>query len=172
MIVRMPAVEPLDVIGAVVVPVVAILVSTGIAVWLARRERTASERAHTRVEIVALVRALTDLERTAARNDHDGAREASVRFSSTLNAFTAHLEKKDLAVPRYLAIVMNRGIETGDLEKIGRTALFLSNCVDSWLRGTVTSAQFAQHTPPDTNEVWQDDVDLAGWAQAIGIETR
>jgi len=167
MIETTPAVEPLDVIGAVVVPVVAILVSTGIAVWLARRERLASERAHTRVEIVALVRALTDLQRTATRGDRDGAREASVRFSSTLNAFTAHLGRKDLAVPRYLAIVMNRGIETGDLTKIGRTALFLSNCVDSWLRGSVSSAQFAQHTPPDINQVWEDDVDLAGWARAI-----
>lgn len=160
--------QPLDVFGSAVLPAAAILVSAGIAVWLARSERRASERAHTRVEVVRLIRALTDLERTAAARETDAARAASVAFATSLNAFTAFLPRADVAVPRYLAIVMNRAVETADPAVISRTALFLTNCLDEWLRGAVTSRQFADSTPPDENGVFEDSADPADWRSAIG----
>ncbi|MDN3494783.1 hypothetical protein QL996_02490 [Planococcus sp. APC 4015] len=159
--------EPLDVFGSVVLPAAAILISAAIAVWLARSERRASERSHTRAAVVGLVTALTDLERTAAAGDTDAARAASVEFSTSLNALLAYLPRKDVAVPRYLAIVMNRAIETGDAGAISRTALFLTNCLDEWLRGAVSSEQFARSAPPDVNGVFEDAVDPADWKSAV-----
>lgn len=159
--------EPLETLGSVVIPAVAILVSSAIAVWLARSERRASERSHTRAAVVGLVTALTDLERTAAAGDTDAARAASVEFASSLNALLTHLPREDVAVPRYLAIVMNRAVETGDAAAISRTALFLTNCLDGWLRGEISSQRIAESTPPDVNGVFEDAVDPAEWKAAI-----
>jgi hypothetical protein len=163
----------IDWIGSVLIPVAAILVSSGIALYLASRERRASDRSHLRAEAARLVENLTELQRTAATGDRQGARTASVAFSGTLNTFTAYLQRSDVAVGQFLTIVISRAIATGDLPTVGRAALFLNSAVDAWLRGEIRTKDFSDNMPADTEDAWVSGVDLAAWPSVIaGTDSR
>lgn len=163
----------IDWVGSVLIPVAAILVSSGIALYLASRERRATERSHLRAEGARLVEHLTELQRTAGTGDLAGARTASADFSGTLNTFTAYLGKRDTAVAQFLTIVISRAIATGDLATISRAALFLNSAVDGWLRDEVSTKQFADNMPPDTEAAWVAGTDLSAWPSVLdGTDPR
>ncbi len=157
----------IDWVGGVLVPVAAILVSSGIALFLAARERRATERAHLRAEAARVIAALTELQRAAGHDDLEAARAASADFAGALNTFAAYLPARDVAVAKYLTVVMSRAVATGDLKVVAGAALFLASAIDAWLRGTVTTGDFASNMPDDTENAWLAVVDLSEWSAAL-----
>ncbi|MCE0510604.1 hypothetical protein LVJ59_16265 [Microbacterium sp. KKR3/1] len=149
---------PFDLLGAVVVPVAAILVSAAIALWITSRERVRAEKDRVRAQAIELIRSLNGIGRAAAALDMEALDEANLRYEQELNAFAGHLDGRDVAVAKYICIVVNQS-DSEPLEHMWRTMLWLATAIELWLRGQLKSRDFAAHMPADTTS-WVEKINL------------
>ena len=156
-----------DWVGNVLVPIVAILVSSGIAIALAANERRAAERERLRGPVAIVIRGLTDLSRAAGHDDGDAINTGYARFTEDVNALSPHLRARDIPVAQFCSIVMHKAIHTQSPAVIDRTALWLATCLDLWVRGTVRAADFRKNMPADLGEAWSDYVELSDWVTVL-----
>lgn len=163
--------QPFDWIAGVLVPVAAILVSAGLAIGLAALERRASERGHIRAQAAELIRALSAMGRAALEGDDSEKDRASARYEEELNAFGAHLNRRDIVVAKFVCVIVTRADEVGEVDEMAgarfsRTMLWLSTAVELWVRGTIRSSAFAENMPNDTTS-WVEAIDLGHWDAVV-----
>ncbi|WP_439593637.1 hypothetical protein [Microbacterium sp.] len=158
----------LDWIGSVLVPVAAILVSSGIAIYLASRERRASDRSHTREQVAAVIRTLTEFAAAAQLKDWDALNRTQIEYMTNLNVLAAYLPRRDYDVARYCAGVMAGPYDAHDRNGIIAASTWLAACLESWVRGDLRGSQFKANVPPETDEIWSSEPPALGdWRQAI-----
>lgn len=163
-------VQPFDFVGSVIVPGLAILISAGLAIWIASTERRAAEKSRIQAETAAMIRALSDLNVAAIKPvDQMKLHLASVEFGRQLSVFTAHMPNRAIAVPQYTAVLMARAIATDDTEILRKAAGFIQTGLDEWTRGRVSAAEFAANMPLDLHEVWTDGFDPSAWKATLTV---
>src|SRR6187551_2096627 len=100
--------QPFDFVGSVLIPVAAIVVAAGIAIWIATAERRASDRAHVRAQAARFIKALNALGRASLLDDNDAKNESYARYEQELNAFAAYLNKNDVVVAKFVCVVAEK----------------------------------------------------------------
>ncbi|MBW9094629.1 hypothetical protein JNB62_13110 [Microbacterium jejuense] len=152
--------QPFDFITAVVIPVAAILISALIAIFIAGGERRSSDKAQVRAQAAKLIQALNALGRTAF-SDEDDANTVYAQYEQELNAFAAYLGKRDVVVAKFVCVVVDR-FDRYPRRNMGRTMLWVATALELWLRGVLTSKDFANNMPSDTS-AWIERIDLGQW---------
>ncbi|MFF2631907.1 hypothetical protein ACFVR6_03380 [Microbacterium sp. NPDC058021] len=153
--------QPPDWWSSIFVPVAAILVSAGIAVWLASRERKAGRRDARNTQAIRLIRALNDIGRHAFESDEDRVEGAHSRYEQELNAFAAHLSKRELVVAKFVCEVVMMDDESSP-HRTYRTMLWLATSIELWIRGTLSTRQFEDNLPRNGSN-WVDSIELGQW---------
>ncbi|MCK2031238.1 hypothetical protein [Microbacterium galbinum] len=158
---------PFDWFGSVVVPVAAVLVSSAIAVWLARSERRAAERSALKAEVATLLRVVHDAQVavTRAEGGHmDKAWEDGIfRIAGALQVLRTHLRGRATVVPDFLALIL-RAASPGKSDRLAALN-WIVDCTDAWLRGSKKSRDFRRAIPREPAE---DPVDLSAWEKNTG----
>lgn len=150
---------PFDWVGSVIVPALAILVSSGIAVWVVGVERRRAERAAVRTEAAELIRTLDALGRAVELGEADERRQATASFEKQLSAFAAHLSRRDAVVAKFVGVV-HSSARKGPRELVPRATLWLIASIELWMRGQLKAENFAENMPVDTS-AWTEAVDLS-----------
>lgn len=157
--------QPFDWVGSVFVPVVAVLVSAGIAISVAAAERRAARRDRIRAQTTNLIRALNAIGRASLPFDPDELNVANARYEQELNALGAQLGKRDVVVAKFVCIVVNKA-DNEPVEYQCRTMLWVASALELWLRGTLSSVDFARNMPSDTSS-WVEHVNLGEWRSVL-----
>lgn len=134
------ATAPLDWVGSVVVPVTAILVSTGVAVALASLERRAARRDRQAESLADVLVALTEINGIAT----DRVRRAEIprrltRLVATVNVAAAHFQRRDVVFELVVTMVLRE--EKTDRRRLGLAAARAMALLDDWRRGRISDAQ-------------------------------
>ncbi len=84
-----------------------------------------------------------------------------------MNAFAAVLPGRKLVVPKYIALVLSKGMRSNDRERVRSTSAYVSALLDDWLRGEVRTGQFRRAMPEDDLKEWIDTNDPSEWADVV-----
>ncbi|HEY0249694.1 MAG TPA: hypothetical protein VGC45_15695 [Gryllotalpicola sp.] len=83
-------------------------------------------------------------------------------------AFTAQLKRRDLPVAIFVVSAFGY-THIEHPEKVQPMAIWVINALDSWLRGSLTSRDFARAVPRELEMRWIENPDLTDWATATGF---
>lgn len=154
---------PFDWVGSVLVPVAAVLVSGALAVLLASLERRAAARGRAREQAAELIRALSDMGRSAEWGTTDEYERAADRYEEELNALAALLPARDVSVPKFVCEIVERLDLT---EKNGRVfrrgVLWVATSLELWCRGELKARDFEANMPSPAIS-WVSTIDLGQW---------
>lgn len=135
-------VMPFDWLGSLIVPSVSILVSSGIAIWLARSERKAAKRDRADAALAELIVALTAVNSVDVDDiPKDEVARRLTAFVAAVNVAAAHFDRDDTVFELVVTIVLNA-------DAAGRTALGLSaaramSILDDWRHGRLSDESIA-----------------------------
>lgn len=156
--------QQFDLVGAVLVPIAAILVGAGIAIWVARIERRSIELDSVRSQAAELIRALNAMGRAGLGDDLSAQNASYAKYEQELNAFAAHLGKRDIAVAKFVCLIVARADDRGSVgDEYRRTLLWLATAIELWVRGALKSAEFEDNMPTDRSGSWVSQLDLGQW---------
>lgn len=153
--------QPFDLIGSVLVPVAAILVSAAIAVVIAARERKSAEKAQVRAQAARLIQALNTVGRATLIGEAEASNVAYARYEQELNAFAAYLDGRDIVVAKFVCVIVDR-FDRHPNEYACRTMLWVATSLELWARGVLTSRDFRDNMPRDTSS-WVENINLGEW---------
>lgn len=155
---------PFDWFGSVLVPVAAVLVSSAIAVWLARSERRATARSELRAEVADLLRLLTDVSvelKDAPTQAVEAVWESGKhRIVRSLQVMLVHLRRRELVVPRFLLLII--AATDDEPQKRVKALDWMVDCLDAWMRGEKKPRHFraaipdAPELPPANLDDWKN----------------
>lgn len=164
--------QPVDTIGSVLVPAVAILVSAGIALSIAYAERRAAERSRKNAQVANLIRALSEVGYIELmRNSAEAYDAAWVRFEQELNALAVLISKKEIAVLKYISEVIDladKRDEDGPTKR--RVAFWCATALELWARGRLRPKDFADNLP-NAGLAWIETIDLGQWDALVRGES-
>lgn len=149
---------PFDWIAGVLVPAVTILVSAGIAIWVASFERKRSETEAMRNQAGQLIRALSAVGDAFQMQDSTEMNRANSRLEQEINVFAAHLRGRDVAVAKWVAIVVSQA-DDGPIKFKARVTEWVTGAIELWLRGELKTRDFKAHMPRETT-IWIENIDL------------
>jgi len=166
-----PQQPSVDWIGAVLVPIAAILVSSGIAIWIAHVERKSADAARAREFGAIVSRSLTNLAREIRDGNVEQMNRARATVSAELNALAIILPKRDHAIPKFIAVVLHRALTSGVRvtrdQAIG-ACTFLTTCIEGWASGSLTARDFEREMPEDVGPgEWSSTADLSLWRKHL-----
>jgi|GEM_PF-5093117 len=156
---------PFDWIGSVLIPAVTILVSSGIAIWVASFERQKIEAEAMRAQAARLIRALGAVTRAFQTDDAARMNETNLLLEQELNAFAAHLNRRDVAVAKWVAIVTGLA-DDGEIKYKPRTASWVAAAIEMWLRGDITTQDFESNMPHVTT-FWTERIELGDFDSVL-----
>lgn len=160
--------QPFDWTAAILVPVIAVLVSAGIAIWVARIERRSIELDSLRAQAAQLIRALNSMGRAELSEGDEEKNAAYARYEQELNAFAAHLSARQIPVAKFVCLVVAHADRRGSSgDEYRRTLLWLATSVELWVRGALNPRAFEANMPSNSNGDWVDRIDLGQWDAAV-----
>lgn len=130
-------VMPFDWLGSVVVPVAAILVSTGIAIFLAGAERRAAKRDRQDLALADVMVALTGVN--AVATDRVRRSEVARRLTTlvaAVNVAAAHFDRDDVVFE--LVVTMVQREESAGRRRLGLAAARAMSLLDDWRHGRIS----------------------------------
>ncbi|MBF4630574.1 hypothetical protein ITJ42_05060 [Clavibacter michiganensis subsp. phaseoli] len=157
--------EPYDVVGSVLVPVAAILVSTLVAYFLARHERRSADRARLAEYKARYSEVLSDVASTAVVEDEERSLEARQRLVGLTNVMYLVLPERDHIVIQFIFSASSEAAGKGDFKAIQNAGVWCVNAWEAWSRGRLQSADFEKAYPQRLRDKADDAVDLFAWDQ-------
>ena len=159
--------QPFDLIGAVLIPVAAILVSSAIAIWLARLERRAQRRGLVTAAVAQIMRELSRLARSHRHGDAGDPNQIYGVILAELNALAALAPRSDAPMVKFAAVNLfySSGIE--DAAKRASAINWIATCLELWSRGDITTRDLSRNMPPSHEGIWRESADLRAWESFI-----
>jgi hypothetical protein len=155
--------SPFDVVGSVIVPMFAILVSTAIALYLARHERKAADKARVAEYVARYSETLSDVASTAVLRDEDQSLAARQRLIGLTNVMYLVLDAEDHAVVRFIFSASSEAAGKGDWDAIQNAGIWCVNAWEAWQRGNLAASDFDKAYPAHLRDEAEPEVDLYAW---------
>lgn len=135
-------VMPFDWVGSVLVPVAAILVSTGIAIFLTGYERRAAKRDRQDLALADVLIALTSVNAVATdRMRRSEVARRLTTFVAAVNVAAAHFGRDDIVFE--LMVTMVQSEESAGRRKLGLAAARAMAVLDDWRHGRISNDDIA-----------------------------
>jgi len=159
-----------ELVAQIVLPVTAVLVSSGIAIGLAMSERLAAERFRLRVEIANVTRSLTNLNNGLSDNVEDYEPLVN-QVSADVSVLAVHLKTRDMPVAIFVATALFTARSNGT-PALKASVIWIADCLERWQRGFLKSKDFKDAVPEDAvREYWIDISHPSEWAQKTNTPT-
>jgi len=147
------------------VPVAAILISTGLAVGLARAERKAAKQERLEAAAGDAIQALGQVASASIVNilgDPAVLPPAVFAWDSSITRLKLLVPHRDRAVIVYAQIVFSKAIDTSDPGVITNTSGLLTGALEGWIDGKISVDRFTRivdnggwELPPTAPELWE-----------------
>ena len=164
--VEVTVVMPFDWVTAVAIPVVAILLSSGIAIYLAARERRATSDSRRLDEVTTMSRTLARLIVAARRNDEDTVAQEFVQLGMDATVLRLHLSDPDRVVPEFIIGTLLSAKDNG-LATLSTCADWCLDALTSWQLSQLPSDAFKANLPAIAN-TFHPTIDLRDWKTKSG----